>query len=396
MESTARYPTPQTLIALIEQSQQMLNRVRQLQPSASNRPEDTAAAFAKVHDNVRAMRKHVVDSRTRILDDPVLALQQEIQQLQTNNRRKSAAVDSYSHFFDTWQQTLNKISSTTNTALARSYRDDTLIPPNPPAASSTDASAAEYALLDDVNDNPYVVGGDDAAALLLPLASPLDGTQVAGKMILPTTTAASTAAIGVTLADEAVLDSGFGVGGGGFAGVELTSADDFLGSSMDTFTGSGTAGTQNLQLQLQMPSQPNSQAPPELFNIFGGNGDGGGSSSQFSTSGMMDSTDGLNPFAGIGEGAVPMGSSAASQDAGLPMGGVSDTNMDSLFALNGSRHWSGDTGADTLLPTSEIPVTSFAGAPPSTIAAAQPLDPAAPEAVVDLGDGFFDDFLVED
>ncbi|KAJ3137363.1 hypothetical protein HDU90_002150 [Geranomyces variabilis] len=485
MESTAQYPTPQTLIALIEQSQQMLNQVRQQPPLTSTTPQDTAERFGKVHDNVRALRRHVVDSRNRVLDDPVFALQQEIEQLRNHTAQKHTAINTYTHFFTTWQQTLHNISSTTNAALSRSFRDDTLLPPDPYVAATLangggDDFATLYAPLDDVNDNPYVVGGGDAAALLLPLASPLDGTAQAGggKMMLPVTTTTRTAPATTTTTTatataggfaDAVLDSGFGADVGGFG----ASADDFLGSSMDTFSGAGMmaggsgvggvgigvgVGIQNPQLQLQMSSSL--QPPQGLYELFGGGGGGGGgagvddgggggggggggSDSQFSTSSMMmddSGTSGLKyPFAGIGgDGSSMMGAGSSSllSATGVTMPGVSSdaaASMDGLFAdaLNGGGLLAGQWGggnddassvggnnSSTLLPTSGgvPPLTSaFAGglgsgAPlastTTTPATTQPLDPnaaataaaaaATDAAAVDLGDGFFDEFMVDD
>ncbi|KAJ3177153.1 hypothetical protein HDU87_004645 [Geranomyces variabilis] len=490
MDSPTQYPSPQTLVALIEQSQQMLSQVRQQASSlaAASSPQgelvDAVERFGRVHDNVSAMRRQVVDSRKRVLDDPVFALQQEIEQLQHTTAQKHTAINTYTHFLTTWQQTLHKISSTTNAALARSYRDDTLLPPAP--GLDDDDFSALYAPLDDVVDNPFVVGGSDSAALLLPLASPLDGTSGAGAagagkmMMLPVTTttttlaaatltttttapAATAAAVGGGggFADT-VLDAGFGADVGGFG----ASAHDFLGSGMDTFTsgsgmmagggggggGIGVAGVgvgvgmQNPQLQLQM-SVSSSQTTQGLYELFGGGGGGGGgagvddgggggggggSDSQFSTASMMMDDSGAgglsNPFAGIGgNGASAIGGGASSSlgTRGVPIADVSldaAAAMDGLFAdaLNAGGLWCGggddasgaSGGISTLLPISGgvLPLTTaFAAggaAPPSSMATmtpatTQPLDPAAAAAAtdaaaVDLGDGFFDEFMVDD
>ncbi|KAI8905300.1 hypothetical protein DFJ77DRAFT_479591 [Powellomyces hirtus] len=469
------YPTPQSLTALLEQSQRVLAQVRGIGQQQPPRQE-LENRISEIHGDVRAMRKKVEGYRQRILNDENVALEQEIQQLSTEASRQDAAIAHYTAFLSNWQQTLSNISASTNLALSRSFRDETLIPPTPPfSAPSTTHSHDhhQYAGLDNVDENPYArAAGHTAggALLLLPLASPLDAQPPAQQQQI-------TQQQQLQQQQTSVLDDvgGFGESTSAFSMAAFTGADlglasensvrdddDFLGASMDVF-GAGlaiptgiTAGTQQqtlqplqqqqsqhsqLQLPLQPPLQQNTSIDDSLFDMFG-TGSASAVLPTFTESGLMgaDPTpfriddiafnpssrlmtatsmpiDTTNPMSLTTTATTATTSTHFQPTSNPPSVGLFPDPMSSADLL--LAQW--DTALIT--PTVATPTSATSPHPPLSASAAQQMlllsdDPtpamiqpqnpvataaaAAPQtaadsdlATVDLGDGFFDEFMVD-
>ncbi|KAJ3179752.1 hypothetical protein HDU85_004753 [Gaertneriomyces sp. JEL0708] len=380
--------------------------------STHARPEDVDQAIESLFATLVALRTELVSYRRHLSEDSSIAAQQNTVRFQEDLSRKSAALARYSSFLTKYRDSLSTVYAASSKALSRSYRSNDILARKTHGSTAVPKPEHEpqpYADLDEI-DNPFLSKPSAqipglSTTTLTPRA--MDAEIPMSMSVLDALPAMSSGLNGLNgmlksevSMPELLMDVSGGVGGLGL-GSEAFDLRGFADLSSAGMPGGpvgqldGSAMATHIPIQAQLSMHTLSQPQPSQGNLEGlFSGPSPVDMSSFNLDIVEDAFD-FGPTSTV----FTAGGAAAGGGGGVTVNGsVSNGGAGGLTTVQGGgplqpTMTTVPTGApDAAAPTS-LPVSidtsgqNWAATGLDSITLGQGLG--------DLGDGIFDEFLVD-